>query len=477
MTDIARGVQLRRCGAPPPIRMVHVGLGAFHRSHQAWYTARAADSAHWGIAAFTGQSLDVAERLNAQGGVYTLIVRGSAADSFETVDSIVAAYPGVDIAAFVAVLGSHDVVVLTLTITEAAYHLDAEGVLDLDDPHVCHDLTILRAVFAEGSALDEVPPLRSALARVLLALEGRRRSGAPPLAIIPCDNLPHNGYLVGQALASLAEMTSAPLRVWLETGISVVSTSVDRITPRMSPEDSDEVFVETGVVDLAPVVTEEFSDWVLAGDFPSGRPAWETAGARFVADIAPWEARKLWMLNGAHSVLAALGTLRGHALVSGAIDDPVCREVVDALWQEAARHLPDVEVTHYAAELIARFRNPRIEHRLVQIATDATTKMRLRIVPVALRERAAGRPAEGCAAAVAAWWLSDTGDAPREGGSNGLDRAVACLDTGLAHDPTFMAAVAAAVDRIRRAVAAEASPGEADRARRPQNSTTLGGRS
>jgi len=449
VTNLDSPLRLRRepGAALPPVRIVHLGLGAFHRSHQAWYTAHAADGAQWGIAAFTGRSAEIASQLTDQDGLYTLVVRGPEGDSFEVVDSVVRAVPGTDVAALVALAASPDVVILTLTVTEAGYRLGPDGGLDLADPDVAADVALLRGIFEAGASARGAEYPRTALGRVLLALEQRRRTNAPPLAIVPCDNIPDNGHVVREALGALAAATSTTLADWLDTGITVVSTSVDRITPRGTAEDSQLVRDATGMLDRAPVVTEPFSDWVLAGDFPSGRPAWETAGARFVDDIAPWEARKLWMLNGAHTVLAAFGPLRGHALVSAAIDDPVCRELVTSLWEEDARHLAGVEVDDYADALLARFRNPRIEHRLEQIARDATTKMRVRIVPVARLERAAGRSAAGCAAAVAAWILAgrDADDAHSTADANHTAQQVADLDPVLGRDAAFCARVDAAV--------------------------------
>ncbi|MCY7286849.1 MAG: hypothetical protein LH624_00990 [Cryobacterium sp.] len=231
-----------------------------------------------------------------------------------------------------------------------------------------------------------------------------------------------------------------------------MSTSVDRITPRTTEADKRAVLLGTGWRDESPVVCEPFSDWVLSGEFPAGRPAWETAGARFVADIEPWEQRKLWMLNGAHTVLAAFGLLRGHALVSDAIADPACLALVERLWVEDARHLPGVEVDDYAVQLLSRFRNPRIEHRLDQIATDTITKLRLRIVPVAERERARGRSAEGCAAVIGSWILAvSTGVLPPPTGlraDSSLAELISAVDTRLGRDGEFRDIVATALGEL-----------------------------
>ena len=393
---------LRSSGATvidPPVRIVHLGLGAFHRAHQAWYTRRASDASDWGIAAFTGRRPDAADLLAPQEGLFTLVERGPEGDRFEVIDSIVRVGSGEQ---FVAALSDPAVAILTLTITEAGY----------------------------GAAAAELP--ESALGRVIRGLDARRRAGAPRLAIVPCDNLPANGALVSRALHDRAAHVDPELADWLDRGVSVVSTSVDRITPRTTAADREEVLRATGWDDASPVVTEPFADWTLSGDFPSGRPHWESAGARFVDDIAPWEARKLWLLNGAHTLLASAGPARGHSTVAEAIADPQLRQAVDTLWADAARHLPDVETQQYRALLLERFANPRIEHRLAQIAEDSLLKLRLRIVPVARLERAAGRPALGAAIAIAAW-------IGRTGGQ------VADIDPELGRDRQFIEEVERAI--------------------------------
>jgi fructuronate reductase len=388
----------------PPVRIVHLGLGAFHRSHQAWYTWHASDAPDWGIAAYTGRRPDAADALSGQGGVYTLVERGPVRDRFELIGSIVKAVPGDDLRDFVDTLASPDVAVLTLTITEAGYRLDAAGSLDLDDREVASDIDELRKHLTGADASQPAAPT-TAVGRILLGLNERRLRAAPPLALVPCDNLPANGSVVASALTAFAQQVSDELAGWLPRGVSFVSTSVDRITPRLEPADRELVAAATGLLDTSPVVAERFSDWVLSGDFPSGRPRWESAGARFVDDITPWENRKLWMLNGAHTLLASAGSLRGHVTVAEAFADPRCRAQVELLWDEAAAHLTNVETDDYRHALAERFANPRIVHRLAQIAEGAQTKLRLRIVPVALDERAAGRPATGCATAIAAWAL------------------------------------------------------------------------
>ena len=355
----------------PPVRMVHLGLGAFFRAHQAWYTSASDSLGEWGIAAFTGRSPEAAQVLTEQDGLYTLIVRGPETDSFEVIGSLVAAHASDDLPALLAYFESADLAVVTLTITEAGYSTAPNG----------------------------------AIARLALALNHRRSTNGLGLALVPCDNLPENGSLLRAHLTELFAQFGSDAQQWLTEKVSFVSTSIDRITPKTTAADTATVERECGWEDLSCVVTEPFHDWVLEGEFPLGRPAWELAGAKFVSHLEPFENRKLWLLNGSHSILAYLGSLRGHQSVSQAIADPECRLAVTEFWDEAERTLDnaDLDIPAYRAALLERFENPRIAHQLSQIAIDGATKLRLRIVPTALAELKRGASATGAANAISAW--------------------------------------------------------------------------
>lgn len=388
-----------------PVRIVHLGLGAFHRSHQAWYTQHASDAAEWGIAAFTGRRPDAADALTAQGCLYTLVERSAGGDSFEVIGSIVEAVDGADTGRLCGLVAARETALVTLTITEAAYGLAADGTFDAGAPGVADDLRALSAAAsggprAEGEAVPQTP-----LGRLVLALAARMDSGAGPLAVVSCDNLSANGEVARRAVMGRAAGWGPRLEEWIAANVSFVSTSVDRITPRTTAEDIAEVAEQCGYSDSSPVVAEPFRNWVLSGGFPAGRPRWEDAGAVLVDDIEPYENRKLWLLNGSHSILAYAGQLRGHATVADALADPACRTAVEDFWDEAARHLKGegLDIPAYRQALLDRFGNARIAHRLAQIASDATTKLRMRAVPVMTAERAAGRSGSGAALMLAAW--------------------------------------------------------------------------
>lgn len=412
---------------PAPVRIVHMGLGAFHRAHQAWYTQHADPTGEWGIAAFTGRRPDAALTLAAQDGLYTLIERADSGDSFEVITSIVEANDGADVARLAGLVAAPSTALVTLTITEAAYHLGADGELDTGEPAVAADITLLAARTASGRSAtvagddvgasdgsaavagDDVGAsgrsATTATGRLVQALDARRRSGAGPIAIVSCDNLAHNGAAARKAVQGLAAAADGALAAWIGENVSFVSTSVDRITPRTTNAELDLVTAASGLRDDAPVVTEPFRNWVLSGDFPAGRPQWERAGAVFVDDIEPFENRKLWLLNGAHSLLAYAGQLRGHATVAQALADDDCLAWVIAFWDEAESNLPNdgLAVPEYRRALLERFGNARIAHYLAQIAMDGSSKLRMRAVPVLKAELAAGRPGAGAARMIAAW--------------------------------------------------------------------------
>lgn len=394
----ARSGRLMRTKPAPPVRIVHLGLGAFSRSHVAWYTDRAPDAEEWGIAAYTGSSTELAEQLTSQGGLYTLVERGATRDRAQVITSIARAHPGDDLESWLTDLAADATAIVTLTITEAGYRLTPSDTPDADDERVARDIRLLRSHSAEGGP----PEVTTALGRLVLGLDARRRAAAGPLAIISCDNLPDNGGRLGRGLVALADACLPETAAWIRENVDFVGASVDRITPRVGDAELRRLRAQLG--DAAPVVCEPFSDWVISGSFPAGRPRWEDAGARFVDDLEPWEARKLWLLNGSHSILAWRGILRGHETVADAIADRACRDLVEEFWDEAERNLPaGLEVPAYRRALLDRYENPRIEHGLRQIAIDSAVKARLRIASVAERELRQGRIATGCARALAAF--------------------------------------------------------------------------
>lgn len=395
MTALSRSAA--RTSPADPVRLVHLGLGGFHRAHQAWYTARAGDG--FGIAAYTGRRPGAAEDLAAQGGLYTLLTRSAEGDSAELIGSISRAHSGLDTERWLSDLRDPNVGSLTLTITEAGYRRDAAGGLDLADPEVAADL---RSFHEHPGAAIQTAPIR--IAAGLLA---RCRSDAGPLNVISCDNLPDNGAVTRRVVLDAVAQLDPAMLAEVEESTLFVSSMVDRITPRATVADRDVARELTGFDDRCPVVTEPYSEWVLTNRRVAPMPDWARAGATLVADVEPYEQRKLWLLNAGHSLMAYLGGLYGHRTIADAAGDPVVRGELESLWDAAVPEigLPQAELGGYLRALLDRFGNPRIEHRLAQVAMDGSQKIPARIPPVLRRRRERGEAATGGQISVLAAWL------------------------------------------------------------------------
>jgi len=430
--------------------MVHLGVGNFTRAHQAWYTSHSPDADQWGIAGFTGRRRDTADALAPQDGLYTLITRSADGDTFELIGALSAVHSASDHGACLAYLSQSEVAVVTITVTEAAYLRGADGHLDAGLDVIVSDLEALRS--------DPRNPVASLPARLVAGLVARRTSGASALTILSCDNLPENGAVTKTVVQDFAALVDETLGDWINSQVDFATSMVDRITPRTTDEDRALVQQACGYVDAYPVATEPFSEWVISGGFPAGRPRWEEAGATIVADVEPFEQRKLWLLNGSHSMLAYAGSIRGHSTIDEAIADPSCRSWVEMFWDEASRHLslPAANIAEYREALLARFSNPRAGDQLARIAADGSTKLVVRTLPTIRAERSAGRVPIGCGTTIAAWILhlrglgapiNDSGAAAAEKAANSgeLREAVPAvldvLEPGLGSDRDFVDAV------------------------------------
>lgn len=433
-----------------PVGLVHLGLGNFFRAHQAWYTEHAPDAETWGYAAFAGRGAELAGKLQNQDGLYTLVERGPQRDNQEVIACVSAAHPGADHASWLSSVASNRVATITVTVTEAGYCRGADGGLDGSRRDVAADVARLRDDI--GAAVTTAP------ARLVAGLAARRAAGSGPLAVVPCDNVPGNGPLAQRVITDLAGRVDRALTEWIEQSMTVVTTVVDRITPRASSADVDAATEGTGWRDDVPVVTEPFSEWILAGEFPAGRPRWEDAGATFTHDVTAYEHRKLWLLNGAHSLLAYGGSLLGHRTVAEAISDDRCRDWVEQWWSTAGPHLdqPAGEVAAYRAALVERFANARMHDQLTRIAEDGSQKLPIRVLPVLRAERAAGRLPTSATWILAAWLchLRSPGAAVRDVRSEELvplaagpvgdatKRVLDAMDPGVAADEPVVATVA-----------------------------------
>jgi len=437
---------------PPaaPVRMVHLGVGNFTRAHQAWYTSHSPDADQWGIAGFTGRRRDTADALAPQDGLYTLITRSGEGDTFELIGALSAVHAAADHEAYLDYLSRPEVALVTITVTEAAYLRGADGHLDAGLDVIVSDLEALQS--------DPRNPVASLPARLVAGLVARRTSGASALTILSCDNLPENGAVTKTVVQDFAALLDETLGDWINSQVDFATSMVDRITPRTTDEDRALVQQACGYVDAYPVATEPFSEWVISGGFPAGRPRWEEAGATIVAEVGSFEQRKLWLLNGSHSMLAYAGSIRGYSTIDEAIADPSCRSWVELFWDEASRHLtlPAADIAGYREALLTRFSNPRAGDQLARIAADGSTKLVVRTLPTIRAERAAGRVPIGCGTTIAAWILhlrglgapiKDPGAAAAEKAANSGEMREAVpavldvLEPGLGSDRDFGEAV------------------------------------
>src|SRR5688572_20106384 len=342
------------------VGIVHLGLGAFHRAHQAVYTDDVlAGDPRWGILGVSMKTPRATAALSAQRGLYTVLTKEAASTSARVIGALrETAFALDDAASLVTRIANPDVGVVTLTVTEKGYCRDAAGGLDFAHPDVAHDV------------LHSESP-RSAIGLIVAALDARRTNSGAPINIISCDNLPANGRVLERLVADLASRRGADLTSWIAANVAFPMTMVDRIVPATTPADALDVEQRIGMHDAAPVVAEPFGQWVIEQRFTAPLPDWGSAGATIVRDVEPFETMKLRMLNGSHSTLAYLGFLAGHATIAAAATDPRLRRFVERqMIDEIAPSLhapPGVRTGDYARALMHRFTNPALPHRTAQV--------------------------------------------------------------------------------------------------------------
>lgn len=375
------------------IGIVHFGPGAFHRAHQAFCIDRLlASDPRWGIAAVSLRSRETVDALAAQDGLYTIAEIGEV-PRYHIVGAHREWLAADDADAIIARLADPAVRLVTSTVTEKGYCLDGDGTLDLAHPDIVHDLT-------------DVTP-RSLFGWLVAGLAARVAADGPPLTILCCDNMAHNGRKLGAAVRAFAQRKAPALLPWIDASVRFPNAMVDSITPATDAALIARVEAATGLADAIPVGREPFVQWVVEDDLASGAPDLASVGVTLAADVAPFEQAKLRILNGAHSTLAYLGLLRGHASVVEAMTDAVLVAFVDAMIREeivpTLTPVAGFDLDGYADAVLARFRNPAIQHELSQIAWDGSQKLPYRLLDAIVENRAAGRPCPRLIAAVAGW--------------------------------------------------------------------------
>ncbi|MCE8040094.1 MULTISPECIES: mannitol dehydrogenase family protein [unclassified Halomonas] len=423
---------VKRIAAAAPtgrIGIVHLGLGAFHRAHQAVYLERyrqrSGDDA-WGVCSANlrggvalvdalcdaGCRYHVAEY--ADRDTVTLREIGVVEQALFTGRDLAGEW-GRDLASLLARMASPETRIVTLTVTEKGYFLSpAEGSLLRDDPLIAHDI-------------DQPQAPRTAPGILVEALARRRSAGVPPFTVLCCDNMPNNGKRTRAAVVQLAACRDAELAAWIGREVAFPCSMVDRIVPAMTAADFVRL-AELGVEDPNAVVGEAFTQWVVEDDFPLGRPAWEAEGVEMVADVAPFETMKLRMLNGSHSLLAYLGALDDIETVF----DAVSRDDLVALLRrymlceaEPTLAMPEgTDLVGYADSLLARFANDSLRHRLQQIAMDGSQKLPQRWLHGALARLEMGDEVP-CTALGLAAWIRYTAGSDLHGNAHAVDDPMA----------------------------------------------------
>jgi len=384
--------------------IVHIGLGAFHRAHQAVYVEkclRRSGGGHWGIVAANVRSnAQLVERLNQAGNRYHVIEFKSSEDVVICpVRSIVnTIFAGNTKAELLNLLAEPDIKIVTLTVTEKGYGLHpAKAELNRDDPAVVHDLEDLEGPLS-------IPGL------LVAALARRRLAKKNPFTVLSCDNMPHNGRRVKAAVLEMAAAHSNELRQWIEAEVAFPCSMVDRIVPAVTEDDLALAARKLDIHDVNAVFTESFSQWVIEDNFCRGRPEWELDGVEMVDDVAPFEVMKLRLLNGSHSLLAYLGSLSGLETVDQAIRQPALRRMVQLFHAETRPSISvDTDLELYCASLLLRFENDNLHHRLAQIATDGSQKIPQRWLEHLQQPSSASGELPRTEQALAAWILFMSG--------------------------------------------------------------------
>jgi fructuronate reductase len=375
------------------VGVVHLGPGAFHRAHQAFYfDALLKDDPRWAVSAVALRSPGVRDALAPQDGLYALEILDETPRRrvIGVLKELLVATETPD--AVLARLAAPTTRLVTLTVTEKGYALGADGCLDLNHPDIRADL--------EGKAAP-----RSAVGWLVEGLRLRRKAGLTPFTTLSCDNLSDNGGKLAKAVQAFAAERDPDLAAWIEGEARFPRTMVDSITPASDDALRARTREALGLVDAWPVQREAFTQWVVE-DGTDG-PDWASVGVQVASEVDGYERAKLRLLNGAHSSLAYLGLLRGHATVAEAMGDAPLADFIRTLMTEDIRPLlrppSGLDLDGYIAAVLGRFRNTAVRHELQQIAWDGSQKLPVRLLSSLREAIAAGRPVGRLAVPIAAW--------------------------------------------------------------------------
>ncbi len=380
--------------------IVHIGVGGFHRAHQALYLDRYFHQTldrQWGICGvgLLEQDKRLRDAFQAQDCLYTLVERAPAGNSAQIIGSIHRyLFAPDDPQAVIDALAAPDCRIVTLTITEAGYYyLEGSGEFDVNHPIIQHDLQHPESPIGTFGFLSA-------------ALDRRRKQGLAPFTVLSCDNLQGNGAIARKMLTAFAELRDPTLGRWIAENVAFPNSMVDRITPVTTELDKAMIAEQFEIADAAPVVAEPFIQWVIEDSFCAGRPDWEAVGVQMTSDVHPYELMKIRLLNASHVLIGYLGALAGYHYVHEVMADPVFRQAVAALMEEVTpvlQPVPGIDLSHYKSTLIQRFANPKIQDQLPRLCLNGSAKLPKFILGSIREQLDRGGKIDYLSLAIAAW--------------------------------------------------------------------------
>lgn len=352
--------------------IVHIGVGGFHRAHQALYLDyyfHQHPGSEWGICGVGLLEFDqrMRDAMAAQDCLYTLVERSPEGDQARVIGSITKyLFAPDDRQAVIDTLADPSCRIVTLTITEGGYYyVEGSGEFDVNHPTIQHDL--------------QHPEQPTGVYGFLTAaLEQRRQQGLAPFTVLSCDNLQGNGQIVQKMLTAFAQLRDPELAAWIAENVAFPNCMVDRITPATTPPDLLMVAEQFGIEDAWPVVAEPFLQWVVEDNFCAGRPELESVGVQFTSDVHPYEMMKIRLLNASHLLIGYLGTLAGYTYAHEVMADAAIRKAVEQLMAEVTPTLqpvPGIDLDQYKQTLVERFANPKIRDQLPRLCLNSSAKL------------------------------------------------------------------------------------------------------
>ena len=389
-----------RDGVVPGI--VHIGVGGFHRSHQAMYLDRLLSGGQGrdyficGVGVLPGDRR-MKDVLDAQGGLYTLVVKHPDGRNEARIIGSLVRYllAADDPEAVIETMAAETTRIVSLTVTEGGYSVDP----------VTGDFAPTSAQVQADLQPGSVP--LSAFGLMTEALARRRQRGTPPFTVMSCDNIQGNGDVARRTFSAFAGLKDAELGKWVEQEVAFPNSMVDRITPVTSDADRALVAEQLGIADGWPVVCEPWTQWVLEDHFCNGRPLLEDVGVQLVPEVEPYELMKLRLLNASHQALCYLGYLSGYRYAHEVCQDPLFVEFLLLYMDREATPtlppVPGVDLSGYKRSLIERFANPHVRDTLARLCADSSNRIPKWLVPVIRHQLSSGGPVDSAALVVASW--------------------------------------------------------------------------